>query len=280
MNEHAIAVQRRSSHALAFGGVCVVVLLVLVLAAPLFLPAAPETQGDSGRLQPPSLSHPFGTDNFGRDVMTRVLYAGRIDLLIGIVATLYTFLIGSTLGALAGLFEGWFDTLLMRLVDIALAFPVLVLMIAIVALLGPGLLNLGVAIGLVGWIPYARLVRGEVLAIKHLDYVTATRAIGASNSQLLRWHILPNVLAPALILAAASVTSNILFAAALGYLGLGIRPPDPEWGAMIADARGFLQTAPGLMVFPGLALSLTGIAFSILGDGLADALYPEHLSRK
>jgi peptide/nickel transport system permease protein len=247
----------------------------LVMAGPLFLPTAPETQDDSRRLQPPSLLHPLGTDNFGRDVMTRLLYAGRIDLLIGVVATLYTFLIGSTLGALAGLLEGWFDTLLMRLVDIALAFPVLVLMIAIVALLGPGLLNLGVAIGLVGWIPYARLVRGEVLAVKNLDYITATRASGASHGQLLRWHILPNAIVPALVLAASSVTSNILFAAALGYLGLGVRPPDPEWGAMIADARGFLQTAPGLMVFPGLALSLTGIVFSVLGDGLADALHPE-----
>jgi peptide/nickel transport system permease protein len=254
----------------------VAALLVIVMAGPLFLSTAPETQNESIRLQPPSLSHPLGTDNFGRDVLTRVLYAGRIDLLIGIVATFYTFLIGSTLGAFAGLFEGWFDTLLMRRVDIALAFPVLVLMIAIVALLGPGLLNLGVALGLVGWIPYARLVRGEVLATKNLDYITATRATGASNGQLLRWHLLPNAIAPALILAASSVTSNILFAAALGYLGLGIRPPDPEWGAMIADARGFLQTAPGLMMFPGLALSLTGIAFSILGDGLTDALRPKH----
>jgi peptide/nickel transport system permease protein len=275
MSERALSVQRRSSNALTFGGACVAVLLVLVTVGPLLLPTTPETQDPGSRLLPPSLLHPLGTDNFGRDLLTRILYAGRIDLLIGVVATLYTFLIGSTLGALAGLVEGWFDVALMRLVDIALAFPVLVLMIAIVALLGPGLINLFVAIGLVGWIPYARLVRGEILVIKNLDYIAAARVSGASDGQLLRWHLLPNAILPALVLAASSVASNILFAAALGYLGLGVQPPDPEWGAMIADARGFLQTAPGLIVFPGLALSLTGLAFSVLGDGLADALRPD-----
>jgi peptide/nickel transport system permease protein len=275
MSERAISMRRRSSNTLVFGSTCVVVLLLLVLAGPVLLSTSPETQDSSSRLQPPSRSHLLGTDNFGRDLLTRILYAGRIDLLIGVVATLYTFLIGSTLGALAGLLEGWFDALIMRLVDIAVAFPVLVLMIAIVALLGPGLLNLYVAIGLVGWIPYARLVRGEVLVIKNLDYIAAARALGVSDGQLLRWHLLPNAIPPALVMAASSVASNILVAAALGYLGLGVRPPDPEWGAMIADARGFLQTAPGLIIFPGLALSLTGLAFSMLGDGLADALRPE-----
>jgi peptide/nickel transport system permease protein len=275
MSERAISVRRRSPNTLTFGSIGVVVLLVLIIAGPLLLPTAPETHDSDNRLQPPSLSHPLGTDNYGRDLLARILYAGRIDLLIGVVATLYTFLIGSTLGALAGLVEGWFDALLMRLVDIALAFPMLVLMIAVVALLGPGLINLFVAIGLVGWIPYARLVRGEILVIKNLDYIAAARVSGASDGQLLRWHLLPNAIAPALIMAASSVTSNILFAAALSYLGLGVRPPDPEWGAMIADARGFLQTAPGLIVFPGLALSLTGLVFSALGDGLADALRPE-----
>jgi peptide/nickel transport system permease protein len=275
MSEHAISVRRRSSNTLTFGITCVVGLLVLVMVGPLLLPTTPETQDSGSRLQPPSLLHPLGTDNFGRDLLTRILYAGRIDLLIGVVATLYTFAVGSMLGALAGLFQGWFDALLMRLVDIALAFPVLVLMIAVVALLGPGLLNLFIAIGLVGWTPYARLVRGEILVIKNLDYISAARVTGASDGQLLRWHLLPNAITPALVLAASSVASNILFAAALGYLGLGVRPPDPEWGAMIADARGFLQTAPGLIVFPGLALSVTGLAFSVLGDGLADALRPD-----
>ena len=276
MNERAISVRQRFSTSLTFGSVCVTLLLLLVFVGPLLLPYAPEAQDLAERLQPPSLSHLLGTDNFGRDLLTRMLYAGRVDLQIGVLATLYTFLIGSTLGALAGLFAGWFDALTMRFVDIALAFPLLVLMIAIVALLGPGLPNLYVAIGLVGWIPYARLVRGEVLVTKNLDYIAAARALGASDGQLLRWHLLPNAIVPALVLAASSVTSNILVAAALGYLGLGVRPPDPEWGAMIADARGFLQTAPGLILFPGLALSLTGLAFSVLGDGLADALRPEH----
>jgi peptide/nickel transport system permease protein len=265
---------RRFPASLAAGMIGVVLLILPVALGPLVLPYAPNDLDLSSRLLPPSSAHWLGTDNFGRDLLTRLLHAGRVDLQICIFATLYTFFIGSTLGALAGFYEGRLDAVLMRLLDVLLAFPTLVLVIAIVAMLGPGLFSLYVAIGLVGWVPYARLVRGEVIVTKHMDYVLAARALGCNDGQLIWRHLLPNALAPAIVFAASDAIFNILAAASLGFLGLGVRPPDPEWGTLIAEGRSFYLTHPGLVIFPGLALSVTGLIFSLLGDGLTDALRP------
>jgi peptide/nickel transport system permease protein len=190
------------------------------------------------------------------------------------IATFFAFLTGTMLGALAGLYEGFLDMLLMRILDIFVAFPDLVLVIAIVGLLGMEMSGLYVALGLVGWLPYARLVRGEVLSAKHRDYVLAARALGCNNSRLLWRHLLPHSISPAIVYATSSVTFNILAITSLGYLGVGIRPPQAEWGAMIAEGRSFILSSPGLVLFPGMMLTLTGLTFSVLGDGLAGLLQP------
>jgi peptide/nickel transport system permease protein len=259
---------------LAVGIIGIILLGLLFLIGPYFLPHLPNDQNLVDRLQTPSLSHWFGTDNYGRDLFSRVLHAGRIDLQIAMVATFFAFLTGTMLGALAGLYEGLLDTLLMRVLDIFVAFPDLVLVIAIVGLLGMEMSGLYVALGLVSWLPYARLVRGEVLSAKHRDYVLAARALGCNNSRLLWRHLLPHSISPAIVYATSSVTFNILAITSLGYLGVGIRPPQAEWGAMIAEGRSFILSSPGLVLFPGIMLTLTGLTFSLLGDGLARLLQP------
>jgi peptide/nickel transport system permease protein len=261
-----------ASFTVGFIGILILVLLFLI--GPHFLPYEPNDQDLSNRLQTPGISHWFGTDNFGRDLFSRVLHAGRIDLQIAMIATSLAFLSGTMLGALAGLYEGWLDALLMRALDIFVAFPDLVLVIAIVGLLGMELPGILIGLGLVGWPPYARLVRGEVLSAKHREYVLAARALGCNNGHLLWRHLLPHAISPAIVYATSSVTFNILAITSLGYLGVGIRPPQAEWGAMIAEGRSFILSAPGLVLFPSLVLTLTGLAFSALGDGLAGLLQP------
>ncbi|MEZ4861487.1 MAG: ABC transporter permease [Caldilineaceae bacterium] len=256
-------------------GVSLIVLVFLVAwIGPLLTPYDPYTQDLSLSMQPPSATHWLGTDQFGRDLLTRILHGMRIDLQIGLLATAYTMAYGVLIGALAGYYGGWIDSLLMRLLDILIAFPGLVLTIAIIAMLGQGLLNMYIAIGVVGWIAYARLIRGEILVAKELDYIQAARTIGASDRRIIWQHLMPNVITPAIIFSMSDVILNILFASALGFLGLGVQPPTPELGAMIADGRKFMLTNPDLTTFPGLAVVAIGVAFSILGDGLADYLRP------
>ncbi len=253
------------------------VLLVFLIAwvGPLFSSYDPIEQNLQRAMERPSADHLLGTDQFGRDVLTRILYGLRIDLQIGIIATIYTLAYGVAIGALAGYYGGWTDTLLMRFLDIFIAFPQLVLAIGVIAMLGQGVLNMYIAIGVVGWITYARLARGEILVAKEMDYALAARAIGARDSRIIWRHLMPNVMTPAIIFAMSDVVLNILFASALGFLGLGIQPPSPELGAMIADGRKFMLTEPNLTTFPGLAVVLVGVAFSVLGDGLADYLRPQ-----
>lgn len=256
-------------------GLSLVVAIVLVAwAGPYLTGYDPIAQDLTQAMQAPSGAHWLGTDQFGRDQLTRILYGLRIDLLIGVIATAYTLAYGVLIGALAGYYGGWPDTILMRLLDILIAFPGMVLTIAIIAMLGQGLLNLYIAIGLVGWIAYARLIRGEILVAKELDYVQAARTIGAHDRRIIWRHLLPNVITPALVFAMSDVILNILYASALGFLGLGVQPPTPELGAMIADGRKFILNVPNLTTFPGLAVVAVGIAFSVLGDGLADYLRP------
>ena len=259
---------------LLIGGAMILTLIVIALFAPVIAPHGAQETDYGARLVAPSAAHPFGTDNLGRDIFSRILHGTRIDLRVGAISVMLPFVVGVVLGCLAGYYGGWLDSLLMRLSDIVQAFPFLILIIAIVAVLGPGLRNMYIAVALVAWVTYARLLRGEILVAKHREYVEAARAMGASDARVIARHIVPNVISSALVFAMSDVILYIVLAASLSYLGLGARPPEPEWGAMITEGRTFLATAWWISAFPGLAIVVTGIAFSIFGDGLADALRP------
>jgi peptide/nickel transport system permease protein len=254
------------------GAILVGCVAVLALLGPALAPYNPTENDYSVAVQPPSAAHPFGTDKFGRDQLSRVLVGARIDLSVGVICTLVPLLLGTIVGCLAGYYGGKIDTLFMRIVDIQVAFPFYVLLIAILAILGPGLINMYYALILVGWIAFARLIRGEILVTKQLDYVMAARALGCSDVRIIARHVLPNVMGSAIIFAMSAVVLNILSGASLGFLGLGVQAPNPEWGVMIAESREFMTTAWWLPLFPGLAIAFVGIAFSLLGDGLAGLL--------
>jgi len=257
---------------LVAGGLMLAFLVSAALLAPVLSPYDPSAHDFDQLLQPPSLAHPFGTDNFGRDVLTRVLYGAAIDLRIGVLAVLFPFLFGALTGATAGYYGGWVDTAVMRTVDVITAVPFLVLVIAIVAFLGPGEVNVFIAIGAVDWVTYSRLVRGEVLREKNLEYVAAGRALGFRRWRILLGHVLPNAIPPAIIFLTSDVVLVILTTATLGFLGLGVRPPAPEWGMMISDGREFLASGWWVATMPGFACMYTGLAFILLGDGIGDLL--------
>ena len=229
----------------------------------------------SNRFHPPSLAHPFGTDDFGRDVFTRVLYGARISLQVGIIAVGIAGALGSLLGLLTGYLGGWVDAAGQWLVDVLLAFPGLLLALAIIAVLGPGLPNVMVAVGIGSMPAYARLMRGQVLSLKHDEFVEAARVIGCSSMRILFVHILPNTLSPVIVLASLGFAGSVLSAAALSFIGMGAQPPTPEWGAMLATGREYLRKEWWIATFPGMAIALTVLGFNLLGDGLRDALDPQ-----
>lgn len=247
-------------------------LVVLVaIAAPVLTPYDPIAQQFTDSFLPPfSPGHILGTDNFGRDIWSRIAYSTRLDLQIGLLSVLFPFIFGGLMGIATGYLGGKLDTVLMRIVDVLMAFPFLILVIAIMSILGPGLTNLYIAVGVVGWIPYARITRGETLATRHLEYVLAARTIGCSSARIMLRHILPNVIAPALIYVFTGMVLAILTGATLSFLGLGPQPPTPEWGAMIAEGRQYLLLAWWMTTLPGLALLVVGVALSLIGDGLAE----------
>ncbi len=254
-------------------GVVMVGLVLIFAGLPGLIAAFSPTSQDADHiLEAPSLAHPFGTDNFGRDVFARVVHGTRIDLTIGLLATLVPFITGSLIGLIAGYYGKWVDSVLMRILDIFMAFPFIVLVIAIVAILGPGLNNLYIAIWLVGWKDYARLVRSEVMVAKNAEYVQAAKILGFGDLRILLRHILPNVLSVSIVFAAADVVMCMLSGASLSFLGLGVQPPTPEWGAIISEGRAYLSQAWWICAFPGLALVFAGTGFSLLGDGLSDLL--------
>jgi peptide/nickel transport system permease protein len=263
----------RRSPTLLMGLLVVALWLLIALLAPAIAPYSPVEQRLAERLSPPSLKHPFGTDELGRDVFSRVLYGARISLPIGFGVVILTAALGTTLGAVAGFVGGLVDEFIMRLCDAVLAFPSLILAMAITAALGPGLQNAMLAIVLVLWPEYARLMRGQVLALREMEYVTAARAVGAPEVRILWRHILPNASSVVLVKASLDVGNAILLAAALSFVGLGAVPPTPEWGAMVAAARQkFFEWWIG--TFPGLAILSAVIGFNFLGDGLRDLLDP------
>ncbi len=260
--------RRRMNGTLLIGLGLLGVIMVIAIAGPLLISYQPDDFGDP--LQAPTWSHPFGTDNFGRDVATRVVHAAHLNLLIGLVPTAITLVTGVVIGAIAGYYGGKVDTLIMRLVDVVVAFPFFVLVIGIVAMLGPGLRNLFVGIALVGWVSYARLTRGEILVAKHQEYILAARTLGCSSMRIIVRHLLPNVISVAIVYAMSDAVLNILLGAALSFLGLGVQPPTPEWGSMIQESRNFIRQSWWMPTFPGLAILVAGIAFSLIGDGLAE----------
>ena len=253
------------------GLVLLAVVILVAIAAPLLTPYDPIVQKlDEGFLPPLSPNHILGTDNFGRDVWSRIAYSTRLDLQIGLISVLFPFIFGSLVGIATGYLGGKLDTFFMRVVDVLMAFPFLILVVAIMSILGPGLGNLYIAFGLVGWIPYARISRGETLAARNLEYVQAARTIGCTSQRVMLRHILPNVIGPGLVYVFTGMVIAILIGATLSYLGLGPQPPTPEWGAMIAAGRQFLLQAWWLTALPGFALLILGVALSLIGDGLAD----------
>ena len=258
-------------------GLAVVTLIVLIaILAPIVDPYNPRI--DSNLLisrQSPSLQHLFGTDRLGRDVFRRIMHGTRISLTVGFLVVLFTSLAGIALGLAAGYLGGVVDTIIMRLLDVLLAFPSILLAIAIVAVRGPGLTNTMIAVSIVGIPGSARVVRSMVLSLRERDFVVAAQMVGASKSRVMLQHILPNTLSPIIIQATMGIGGAVLFAAALGFLGLGAQPPAPEWGAMISDGLPFLTTSPHLVFFPGMAIMVTVLGFNLLGDGLRDALDPQ-----
>lgn len=262
----------RRNPTLIVGAVLVTVVILVGVVGPFVAPYAPNLQNYEAAVQPPSAAHLLGTDKFGRDQLSRVLFAARIDLALGIVTALVPLAIGVVIGSVSGFYGGWIDTIFMRIIEIQVAFPFYVLLIAIIAILGPGLLNMYYTLILVGWVAFARLIRGEVLVAKNLEYAVAARTLGCTDRRIVLRHLLPNVIGPALIFAMSVVVFNILAGAALGFLGLGVQPPTPEWGSMVADSREFMATAWWLPTFPGLAIAIVGITFSVLGDGVSNLL--------
>jgi peptide/nickel transport system permease protein len=254
------------------------ILVVLILLAAAFgeviAPHPPRKQNLANRLQPPSAAHWFGTDDYGRDIFSRVLSGARISIQVAVVVLGVAVSLGTLIGAAAGLLGGWADAVLMRLTDLFLAFPALVLASAISAALGSNLTNTMLALSMVYWPWYARLARGQVMALAQRDFVQAARALGMNDVHILFRHMLRNILPILLVQISLDVGYAILYTSALSFLGLGAQRPEPEWGLMLNDSRKFVQTAPWTMFYPGLALTLTVLAFNLLGDGLRDYLDP------
>ncbi len=221
---------------------------------------------------PPSAEHPFGTDSLGRDILVRVIYGSRVSLSVGVMATAISTVIGLVLGALAGFYGGIWDTIIMRLADIFLAFPYVLFVVSLIAVLGRSLTNVFVAIGILGWPSIARVFRSAILTVKENDYVDAARAMGASDGRIILRHILPNSVASIVVYATMNIGGAILTESSLSFLGMGVVPPTPSWGSMIQDGQAYLQSAPWMMIMPGLAILSTVLAFTLLGDGLRDAL--------
>jgi ABC-type dipeptide/oligopeptide/nickel transport system permease subunit len=259
----------------ALMGLSILVLLILVsLLAPFLTPYDPDQQALSEALRGPSAAHPFGTDHLGRDILARLLYGGRISLFIGVMAVVVGLAIGVPLGLLSGYFSGWIDLGIQRLADVLLAFPAILLALSLVAVLGVGLRNVILAVGISVVPMFMRLARGSVLTIREQTYVEAARAVGGSDWRIIGRHVFPNALAPLIVHATLSIGITILVAAGLGFLGLGVQPPTPEWGAMLGEGRQYIFNSSYIATFPGLAIVFSVLAFNLAGDGLRDALDP------
>lgn len=265
----------RKNHFAMSGAAILLLMIIAAVAAPWIAPHDPNMQDYTHMMEGPSRNYPFGTDNFGRDMLSRIIYGARISLRLGLLGTIVGATIGTLIGAVAGYFGGWVDTILMRILDVQLAFPGLLLAIVIITVLGVGEQNVIIAIGVFSVPTFARVVRGSLLSLRTQDFVLAARSVGVPDARLLFLHLLPNALAPILVLSTIRLGTAILTAASLGFLGLGVRPPAPEWGTMLSEGRTYMQLAPHIAIFPGLAILVTVVALNLLGDGLRDALDPK-----
>ncbi len=268
------------------GLIIISIIVAAALFAPLIAPYDPREQlpmpagATLDQRLKPSSEHLFGLDDLGRDVFSRVVYGARISLRVAVIVVLISSFIGLVIGSVSAFYGGWVDRFLSSfLFNVFMSFPSLLLAIAMVAFLGPSLNNLILALSVIGWVGYARLIRGQVLKVKELDFVTAARAIGASDSRILSRHILPNAIQPLIVQASLGMAGAVLAEASLSFLGLGVPPPAPSWGAMLNDARAYLRVAPHLLVFPGLAVMFTVLAFNFIGDALREKLDPKQKKR-
>jgi peptide/nickel transport system permease protein len=256
------------------GGSLVLLLVVVAALGPLLTPQDPYAMNVRERLQPPSAEHPLGTDEFGRDVLARIVHGSRLTLQIGLVSVGIALIVGGLLGILAGYTGGWFDVVVMGIVDVLLAFPAILLALAIIAVMGPGLTNTMIAVGVAATPGFARVVRAATLEVKERMFVEAARALGGSTMHVMTRHVGANIVSPLLVLVTLQFPTALLATAALGFVGLGAQPPEPEWGAMLVSAREYLRRAPWLVNAPGIAIVITVLGFNLLGNALRDALDP------
>ena len=260
------------------GALIVAITVLAALAGPLLAPFDPTSQELARRLEGPSLAHPFGLDELGRDILARLMSGARISLLVGLTVVSVSSMLGMLFGSLAGYFGGWIDDLISRVMDVLMAFPGILLAIALVAVLGPSLANVILALSVIGWVGYARLVRGQALRAREFEFVQAARALGAGPSRVVLRHILPTALPAVVVQATLGMASAIIAEAALSFLGLGVQPPTPSWGTMLDAGRSHLFDAPHLTIFPGLAIAMLVLGFNFLGDGLRDRVDPKRAS--
>ncbi|MED4553244.1 ABC transporter permease [Lysinibacillus capsici] len=265
---------KKSKVSLVGAGI-VIFFIILAVIGPFIAPQGINEQDLTKRLLAPSVDHWFGTDDFGRDIFSRIIHGARISLWVGFFSVILSVIIGSLLGIIAGYYGKWIDTIISRIFDIMLAFPSMLLAIAVVSVLGPSLQNALIAIAIINVPNFGRLIRSKVLSVKEEEYIVAAKAIGMRDARILFSHILPNSITPIIVQGTLAIATAIIEAAALGFLGLGAQAPAPEWGKMLADARKFLLNAPWTMIFPGLAIMLTVLGFNLMGDGLRDALDPK-----
>ncbi|WP_080848301.1 nickel transporter permease [Cytobacillus gottheilii] len=257
------------------GAIVVLIFAILAVLAPLISPYDPTAMDMSKRLAPPSADHWFGNDDKGRDILSRILYGSRISLTVGILSTMLGAVVGVILGIVSGYYGKWVDSLIMRICDVLLAFPGILLALAIVSILGPSTTNVIIAVAFFAVPTFARIVRGSTLSVKKLEYVDAIRAMGASDFRIIFKHILPNITSPIIVQSTLYIASAIITASALSFLGLGTQPPTPEWGTMLAQGRSFMAQAPHISLFPGLIILVVVVGFNLFGDGLRDALDPK-----
>ena len=264
----------RKNIILIIGIVIVAFLMFIVIFAPLLEPYDPIKMKMSEKFLPPSGAHWFGTDNMGRDILSRVIEGSRVSLTTAMVVVLISAFIGTMIGLVSGFAGGALDTVLMRIVDVMLSFPTIVFALAISNFLGTGQINLIIAICCVQWVRYARIARGEALVLKNAEYMEAAKSIGTSNVQMLFKYFFPNVISRILIMVSLDIGSIILYCASLSFLGLGAQPPSPDWGAMISDGKAYIQYAPWIAIFPGVAIAISALGFNMMGDGIRDLLDP------
>lgn len=268
--------RRLKKNKLAMLGLAIVIfLIVLAIFAPLLAPYDPNVRVKEDSALGPNSTYIFGTDLLGRDILSRVIYGSRISIEVGIIAVGISVVLGLFFGALAGYYGRWADAIIMRVADIFFAFPYILGAIAIMTILGSGIVNIFIAIGLLGWAYFARIFRGSILSIKNKEYIEAARALGASNTRIITRHIFPNSTAPIIVYATMNVGTAIIVEAALSFLGIGVQPPTPAWGKMLSEALNYIDIAPWMMLFPGLAIVITVLGFVLLGDGLRDAFDPK-----